>query len=360
MNRLDYLKETLQRNILENADYENLEFVVLNYNSKDATEEWIKNSMYEYIASEKLIYYRVNEPETWNPSHSKNIAFKLATGDIVCNIWADYYAGEGFAQYTNAEFNTDKNIVLTPIDFHKTKVGFYPPPDTLGKVCVRKKNFLKVGGFDERMNRHGFEDYDFINRLELTGIKRVLIDDFSYLAYVGHSDGERYKLADPDDFLVFINHISPWMSECVIFYKNGTFERGTVIDEATVDATNVSYAIRPRNNRFNYSLQHGKWELGTWERVGSKGIKFKIASHERIYQNIVAENKDGLVEINTGKNYYQMTDQEVIKGLMEFKHFYYTRFLMEENLKNKTINPNAENFGKAIVYKNFSSQPIEI
>ena len=42
MNRLQYLMQTLPVNIAGNIDYPNLEFVVLNYNSKDDMENWIR------------------------------------------------------------------------------------------------------------------------------------------------------------------------------------------------------------------------------------------------------------------------------------------------------------------------------
>ena len=361
MNRLTYVMETLQKNICDNADYDNLEFVVLNYNSRDGMEEWVRENMGEHISSGKLIYYRVNEPNEWNPSHSKNIAFKLATGDIVCNIWADYYAGKGFAEYTNAEFSRDKNIVLTPIDFHKTKSGFHPSPDSLGRVCVTKSDFLKVRGFDEKMNRHGFEDYDFINRLELTGVKRVLIDDFSYLSFIGHSDVERYSLAEPDSFDFFVNYISPWMSECMILYKNKIVEKATVVDESTIDATNYHYAFRPRNNRFSYLLHNGKWETEDWQQTENGEVIVNDKSNEKItYKKDVQLHRNVLIATNSDKTYHQITDKETIKGFMVFKHFYNTRSLMEENLKNKIIKPNSQDFGKAVVYKNFALQPIEI
>jgi hypothetical protein len=361
MNRLHHLKETLQKNIRDNDDYDNIEFIVLDYNSTDGMEEWVKENLSDYISSGKMSYYRVDEPQNWNPSHSKNIAFKLATGDILCNIWADYYAGKDFAHYTNNEFGKDKNIVLTPIDFHKTKPGFYAPPDSLGRVCVTKDAFLKVGGFDERMDRHGFEDYDFINRLEFAGVKRVLIDDFSYLGYVGHSDAERYNVVEPDSFDVFANYITPWMSECIILHKNQRFEKAMVLDESTIDATDYHYAFHPRNNRFTYSLRDGKWETGNWRQTRNQRLVFDAEQGKKpIYQKDVQQNKNVLIEKNSDKIFYHITDREVIKGLMTFKHFYNTRSLMEENLKKKIIKANSQHFGKAVVYKNFASQPIQI
>ena len=184
MNRLHQLEQTLIKNIEDNNSYNEVEFVVLDYNSQDGMEEWVKQNLSSYINTGKLVYYKTTEPQKWSPSHSKNLAFKLATGDIICNIWSDYFTGKDFAEFVNRSYQNDPNIVMTPIDFHKTKPGYHPPGDVLGKVCVRKTDFLKVHGFDERMDRHGFEDYDFVNRLDALSCNKY----FSVTSYAvnGH------------------------------------------------------------------------------------------------------------------------------------------------------------------------------
>ena len=49
MNRLKHLQETLEKNILDNFLVDEVEFVVLDYNSQDGLEEWIAQSMMKYI-----------------------------------------------------------------------------------------------------------------------------------------------------------------------------------------------------------------------------------------------------------------------------------------------------------------------
>lgn len=45
MNRLKHLQETLEKNILDNFLVDEVEFVVLDYNSQDGLEEWIAQSI---------------------------------------------------------------------------------------------------------------------------------------------------------------------------------------------------------------------------------------------------------------------------------------------------------------------------
>ena len=70
MDRLHNLKETLPKNIKDNEEDDDLEFVILDYNSSDGLEEWVKNNMMEYIDSGRLVFYRTEEPKYFDMSHS--------------------------------------------------------------------------------------------------------------------------------------------------------------------------------------------------------------------------------------------------------------------------------------------------
>lgn len=359
MNRLHQLKQTLLQNIQDNEDYAELEFIVLDYNSEDGMEEWAKTSLAEYISIGRVIYYKTNDPKSWSPSHSKNLAFKLATGDIVCSIWADYYTGVGFATYVNDTYQQDDNIVLTPIDFYKTKKNYSPPGDVLGKVCVKKNDFLKIEGFNERMDRHGFEDYDFINRLEMIGVKRVLIENFEYLRYISHNNSERYSL--PTDLEgMYVNYIAPSVSEVLFLYEDSCFNKGTLIDNFTANADNYRYAYTSRESHFEYSLKEAAWQNGTWQK-NRDTITFALGKNDQF--GLTSNNKndcDWLEDIENEKTYYKIKDPELINSVLVFNHFFYTRSLMEDSLKNQTAVVNNGQFGKATVFKNFHTTGIDV
>ena len=64
MNRLSHLKETLFENIEKNISYKNVEFILLDYNSTDGLEDWIKSNFKEYINKGILSYYKTSEPSS--------------------------------------------------------------------------------------------------------------------------------------------------------------------------------------------------------------------------------------------------------------------------------------------------------
>jgi len=361
MNRLHQLKETFIKNLKDNERYDKLEFILLDYNSNDGLEDWVKNNISEYILNGKVIYYRTTQPSSWSPSHSKNLAFKLATGDILCSIWADYYTGPDFANYVNEQFNRNNQIVLTPIDFYKTKENYHPPGDVLGKVCVKKSDFIRIRGFDERMNKHGFEDYDFINRLEMTGVKRVLIDDFAFLKYISHSNDERYLL--PIDNLqgFYIHYKSHDLSEALFLYKDGKAKKGVLVDNFTKYASNWEYAYQPLISHFEYGMDELGWITGVWQQTDNKQITIFFDDDKQ--QHLIERTKNKrqlLVDEKADLCFYYIDDRKLVNDVLTFNHYYDTRTIMEKNLKDKIFAVNHNAFGHATVYKNLKDEPIVI
>lgn len=161
MGRLYNLKETLPKNIESNSDYENLEFVVLDYNSNDGLGDWVKNNMMNHIESGRLSYYRTIEPINFSMSHSRNIAFKVARGEIVNNLDADNFTfndnetGESWASYLNRLANQCDQKVI----FAKGKRSMH------GRIGFYKNEFIDLlGGYDEQLFGYGHDDHDLVKR----------------------------------------------------------------------------------------------------------------------------------------------------------------------------------------------------
>ena len=91
MNRLSDIQHTLPANIEAEQSYPDLEFVLLDYNSSDGLGDWVRSEMMGHIESGRLVYYRTEEPQFFNFSHSRNVAMRLATGEIINNVDADNY-----------------------------------------------------------------------------------------------------------------------------------------------------------------------------------------------------------------------------------------------------------------------------
>jgi len=163
MGRLYNLKETLPKNIEANKPYPNVEFVVLDYNSPDGLGDWMRDNMSEHIESGVVSYYRTEEPAHFSMAHSRNIAFKIASGDIVNNLDADNFtvsppdriAEECLASYINRLANEQSSRVI----FAKGKRGMH------GRIGFYKEEFInELGGYDESLLGYGHDDHDLVKR----------------------------------------------------------------------------------------------------------------------------------------------------------------------------------------------------
>jgi len=118
MGRLYNLKETLPQNIEDNKAYPNLEFVILDYNSKDNLWEWMSRNMMDHILSGRVSYYRTTEPKYFSMSHSRNIAYKVAKGEIVNNLDADNYTVYKKNQTAEHPYNQHLGFLLDSCQSH--------------------------------------------------------------------------------------------------------------------------------------------------------------------------------------------------------------------------------------------------
>lgn len=195
MNRIQEAIITIPVNIRSNLDYPNFELVLLDYNSSDGLNKWVKTNLIRYIDRGILSYYRTEEPEYFKLSHSKNIVMKLAKGDIVNAIDIDMLCGKGFASHINLlanQFSPGEHIVFAKRYKLNSRVGFW------------KKDFLDLGGYDESLKGYGWEDRDLFFRALESGFALALYDDLKFYGYVGgvfyrHRPIDRYKNYHPNE-----------------------------------------------------------------------------------------------------------------------------------------------------------------
>lgn len=347
MNRLHHLRETLPKNLWDNKDYFNLEFILLDYNSTDGLEDYVKSELAEFIESGRLVFYRTEDPILYNMSHSRNLAFKLASGNIVCNIDADNFTGKGFASFVNTEFDRNTNIFLSTHNNIKVK------NDVLGRLCVKKEHFLDVGGYDERMKYYGFDDYDLVNRLEIYGIRKQIIDSKEFLHAIIHSNEERMNNGLNDKGLerLLIRYLSPAQSQLFFLFENDVVYMGTMINNNVYDAI-FSHGRDKKNYKYNFSIAENAWEYGVWENDNDT-ICLKTISHELLLHR---KNEDETsLFFSDDISYHEIANKRLREEALFFFHQISNRIIMEQNLLQKKYRVNEQGYGKAKVVQGFNN-----
>lgn len=165
MNRSEHLKHMFMTNVMRSLPYDDIEFVLLNYNSKDDMHEWVHEKILPEF-SDRVKYYRTTEPEYYDFSHAKNASHLLATGNVLCQLDADAEMPQKFIPFLFDAFGKNRSIVVS------RKIG----PG--GQIAISKKNFIRLGGYDESLiYGWGWDDKDFVKRARLYGLKRVVIPE---------------------------------------------------------------------------------------------------------------------------------------------------------------------------------------
>jgi hypothetical protein len=336
MNRGAHLVQTLPVNIAENSDYPNVEFVVLDYNSKDNIGQWIRKNLGHHIASGVLKYYRTDEPEFFHSSHAKNMALRLGTGDIVGMVDADNYAGPGYAGWIDKVFSSQGGHTLVTT----LRKDAIPHRDQGGKFCLDRAQFHEVRGLDEDLFGYGMEDTDLINRMENAGGKRFYIEEQRHLRFISHSDVERLSNFEfPGNLRQLYLRISlpdPGRTQMLYLFRDNSFsEMHYHFDEAS-----KGNLVRTFHG---WKLDENGQKKGTFEEMGGEVI-LKHADG-----SIVRIRKTGDTtwqEIRAAEELYSVYVLAYTECLNRSKFAYNER-------SGKRVNPNG--WGMGVVTRNFDA-----
>jgi hypothetical protein len=334
MNRLFTLKQSLPANLEAMQDQLNVEFLLLDYNSTDGLEDWIRNTCSKHISRGLLSYYKIVDPKPvfFSHSHSRNIAFRLAAGDILCNVNADYYVGHGLPEYVRSRIVGGKKVALiSNID----KVD----KDNLGRICMRKTDYLAVGGFDEQFNGYGYEDIDLSMRLKMAGVNLKYLPESFYKEFVIHEDIRRVENMYDNHWLyrAFKSRIDRDHMSIVFLYKNGLAEKGTLI----------------RSAHDIPGILEGGWLKGTWQRCcGKLSLSWLDGSDIELPE----DPSDGSPGLGEGRVFKEITGEANRIRLILYKSQIYNYQLLKNRRRSGVWQANKDGFGKAIVQKNFSEE----
>lgn len=169
MNRKKYIQKTLLKNLKDNNNPD-VEFVLVDFNSNDGLKNYIFNTIAfeKYIDSKQLKYYFCKDLKFWHASIAKNIAHKLAKGEILVNLDCDNFIGKNGGDFIIEIFKNNSNIILS-----QSKEIF--GSGTAGRISITKSNFLNLGGYNESFFPVGYQDTDFIERAKKYNLNHINI-----------------------------------------------------------------------------------------------------------------------------------------------------------------------------------------
>lgn len=160
--RLMHLRETLMHNMAGNPG---AKFLVLDYDSRDGLEQWVRTTLSNLIDLGKVKFCKVMEKQDhFKMSHARNVEFLMSDTDFTVNCDADCFLRPGIVDDIEVKVSSHRKKVVTHRSFLEGFLGTY------------RETFLQVKGYDEAFENWGYEDYDMYSRLRMAGCEKVSFD----------------------------------------------------------------------------------------------------------------------------------------------------------------------------------------
>lgn len=327
MNRLSTLQQTLPFNLSNDRDRK-FEFLLLDYNSDDGLEDWIRSSMMTFIKDGRLRFFQLLEPKPtyFSHSHSRNILFRLAKGDVLCNVNADYFLEPEFFETMPKYIKGDekKAIILSYSDTDS---------DNFGRICVKKDDFFNIGGYDEKFVSHGYEDIDLCSRLILSGVSIQQMNEKFWSRFIGQDNDSRIQ--NSYDYhnvqSIHLKKINKQVTRILFLFKSGKAQAGTL--KRSVHDVPI--------------LLEGLWQEGFWRKI-ENNILISLPGKQELC--VSADISDG----KYNHSYSTLMQGKEFNKVIFLKSQILNYSLMRTNIRNKVtrVNPN---LGQVILKENFES-----
>lgn len=181
-NRLEHARYTLPRMLAQ--DYQNLEVVIVDYNSTDGLIPFLWKEYMPELDNERLSIVRYDNGGEFHHAHAWNLAIKAAAGDILVFVDIDHLINTALVLHVVNRLGGQQKMFARPIpaDMHHDACGF---------IVARKEDVLAVRGYNEQLHGWGYEDGDFIRRLILYGCDCLTLNLTGMLIPIEHPDDVR-------------------------------------------------------------------------------------------------------------------------------------------------------------------------
>jgi len=161
-NRVNQLKLVFEENIAKIAAHSRVEWILVNFNSKDDLDNFIFSKIEKLPRS--FIYIRELSGRPWHLSVAKNVAHRLAHGTILMNLDCDNRILDAIATIRRYFSQGCKCL-------HNSSGVF--SDGTAGRIAINSELFFMLGGYDEALYPMGYQDRDLIERASAAEIPIV-------------------------------------------------------------------------------------------------------------------------------------------------------------------------------------------
>lgn len=153
------LKKTLVVNAPIIAADPALEWVIVNFNSKDDLHEHMMALLPSL--SRRIVYVRESTAHAWHASIAKNLAHRQASGRILMNLDGDNFISDAVGTIRTYFGNGCRMLHMW------SNMG---QDGTGGRIALSRELFYELGGYDETFYPMGYQDIDLLIRASTLGV----------------------------------------------------------------------------------------------------------------------------------------------------------------------------------------------
>jgi len=209
-NRIGHLQQTLRANLDAEANDPSVEFVLLNYQSEDGLAKWVQANFAAEIAAGRLVHAYHSPAPFFQMAHAKNLAHRIGSGEILCNLDADNLLPRGYAKMVRETFEGSNDSIMVARRPFMTAVLFNRvirrtlrlrkyPGGLSGRIAVHRDLFIRLRGYDERRSAWGGDDLDFTLRARDAGARIFKMPQAMWGGVIQHENEMRVSnLSDTD------------------------------------------------------------------------------------------------------------------------------------------------------------------
>lgn len=196
------------------------EIILVDWSSSEPLEPVIRS----IEGGKRIRVIRVEGEKNWVLSRAYNLAVNASSHANVIRTDCDYRIGEDFvsAHQKMLDISQQKSVAQSI----KGGTGFYYSGNyhlarnenevhLNGAVFIRRSDFVRIGGYDERIQTYGWDDEDLYNRLGESGLAKYNIS-YDHVSHVKHGDsgrtqtGVKFAAVEIDVNSLLLSKLNKW------------------------------------------------------------------------------------------------------------------------------------------------------
>eukprot|EP00172_Hildenbrandia_rubra_P002537 Plantae.Rhodophyta-Hildenbrandia_rubra.ctg3438.p1 GENE.Plantae.Rhodophyta-Hildenbrandia_rubra.ctg3438~~Plantae.Rhodophyta-Hildenbrandia_rubra.ctg3438.p1 ORF type:complete len:739 (+),score=100.20 Plantae.Rhodophyta-Hildenbrandia_rubra.ctg3438:301-2517(+) len=246
----------------------------------------------------KLI--RVDGEKRWVLSRAYNLAIKAASRDKIIRTDCDYSIGRNFLKSHNLTTNGPKGSRFFAGDYRQARNE--NEVHLNGAVFINRADFLRIGGYDERIQTYGWDDEDLYGRLTKAGVSKHNIS-YEHVNHVPHGNEDRVRSrtefvqVEIDFNRLLLEKLPPWSANTNdISHWTSTGSESS--NDVTIHARNIPKALRelvPRKEiDASWDLSLGRRLRDDFEIPWDIMVTMTIKNKERLLRRLESRKASAL------------------------------------------------------------------